>query len=482
MLETIRAFAAIELGVTDTADLARKAHARVMLAVAEEGKAGLLGPDPARWSDLLEQEIENIRAALRWAITAPDPEPELALKLCNAIWLFWKRSLRLTEGRDWLERSLRAAGDLQSIDVGNVQILLGHSIFDDPAASAAAYERGLAIYRRFGDRRRIAGATISLASTIASMGNDEEALRLYREGAEIFEELELLPDLAVVEAQLGRLYVRVGKYELAREHLDHATILYMRLGDLAGAAETRFWLGRLMYDRERLEEAKNLLLLCRSEYEHLRLQDMLGYTLCELGAIDFDLGYSAVGIETYLDGLKRIQANNQYTSFTIDALYHGVQLLSESRLQTEAARLLGALGAFSEQYAVSHSSNQRKKLERRERAIALALGGDRSSIERVHGSAMTLERAIDFVQSRSYLPLTHRSIETSMPAIDHLLTPREAEVICLLGLTDREIADRLFIGVRTVTTHVSHILSKLDVATRSAAIAIGVRYGWCSVE
>ncbi|MGH2549746.1 MAG: ATP-binding protein, partial [Thermomicrobiales bacterium] len=275
MLETIRSFAALELGAANTAELMREAHARVVLAVAEEGKAGLLGPDPARWSDLLETEIENIRAALRWAVSSPGVGPELALKLCNAIWLFWKRSLRLAEGRDWLERSLRAVGDLEVIEVGNVQVLLGHSIFDDPGASAAAYERGLEIYKRFGDRRRIAGATISLASTMASLGRDKEALMRYRESATIFEELELLPDQAVVELQIGELYTRGGEFGLAELHLDRSTLLYMRSDDLVGAATSRSLLGRLMLERGRLEESKALLLLCRSEFEHLRVEDQL---------------------------------------------------------------------------------------------------------------------------------------------------------------------------------------------------------------
>jgi DNA-binding CsgD family transcriptional regulator len=53
------------------------------------------------------------------------------------------------------------------------------------------------------------------------------------------------------------------------------------------------------------------------------------------------------------------------------------------------------------------------------------------------------------------------------------LTAREAEVLDLLreGLTNREIARRLVISTGTVRTHVEHILGKLDVHNRAAAIA-----------
>jgi DNA-binding NarL/FixJ family response regulator len=59
------------------------------------------------------------------------------------------------------------------------------------------------------------------------------------------------------------------------------------------------------------------------------------------------------------------------------------------------------------------------------------------------------------------------------------LTQREVDVLRLLaqGRTDKEIADALFISYRTVTTHVSHIFTKLDVASRGAAVAAAGRWG-----
>jgi DNA-binding NarL/FixJ family response regulator len=57
------------------------------------------------------------------------------------------------------------------------------------------------------------------------------------------------------------------------------------------------------------------------------------------------------------------------------------------------------------------------------------------------------------------------------------LTAREREVLRLLadGLSQREIAERLVISVNTVGTHVEHILSKLDVHSRTQAVAVAFR-------
>ena len=59
------------------------------------------------------------------------------------------------------------------------------------------------------------------------------------------------------------------------------------------------------------------------------------------------------------------------------------------------------------------------------------------------------------------------------------MTGRQAEVLALLadGLSNAEIAERLFLSERTVGHHVSAILRKLDVRTRAEASAEAVRLG-----
>jgi DNA-binding NarL/FixJ family response regulator len=57
------------------------------------------------------------------------------------------------------------------------------------------------------------------------------------------------------------------------------------------------------------------------------------------------------------------------------------------------------------------------------------------------------------------------------------LTAREREVLrhLVTGKTDREIADALFIGPRTVETHVSNVLAKLGASNRAEAAVIALR-------
>jgi DNA-binding NarL/FixJ family response regulator len=67
--------------------------------------------------------------------------------------------------------------------------------------------------------------------------------------------------------------------------------------------------------------------------------------------------------------------------------------------------------------------------------------------------------------------------------LDVLLTAREREVLAIAaeGLTAREIAVRLGVRERTVTTHLGHIYGKLGVGSRLAAVRIAARSGLVTV-
>lgn len=73
--------------------------------------------------------------------------------------------------------------------------------------------------------------------------------------------------------------------------------------------------------------------------------------------------------------------------------------------------------------------------------------------------------------------LIHAS--AAVPEEDYGLTDREFEVLLLMldGLTNHAIADRLHVSPTTVKSHVSSVLSKLHVATRTEAVAFVTRRG-----
>ncbi len=64
------------------------------------------------------------------------------------------------------------------------------------------------------------------------------------------------------------------------------------------------------------------------------------------------------------------------------------------------------------------------------------------------------------------------------------LTPRELEVLQALaeGSSDKEIAEKLYVGIGTVRTHITSILAKLKIQSRLQALVLAVRHGLVKID
>jgi NarL family two-component system response regulator LiaR len=80
-----------------------------------------------------------------------------------------------------------------------------------------------------------------------------------------------------------------------------------------------------------------------------------------------------------------------------------------------------------------------------------------------------------------FMPLAPKPSEER---IAELLSERELEVLKLAakGMSNKDIAEQLFLSVRTVQTHLANIFTKLDVGSRTEAILYGLRRGWFTLE
>ncbi|MFN2467512.1 MAG: response regulator [Gaiellaceae bacterium] len=90
----------------------------------------------------------------------------------------------------------------------------------------------------------------------------------------------------------------------------------------------------------------------------------------------------------------------------------------------------------------------------------------------------TLVRAIEKVNSGDgYVDPALMPAFLSSKDRDDMLTAREREILQLLadGMSNADVAGRLFISQETVKSHVRHILTKLEADTRTQAVAIALR-------
>ncbi len=240
MLETIRAYATERLEESGDAETVRQRHATYYVALAEEAELKHWGPRQRLWLERLENEHENIRAALRRLLDRGEAEPRL--RLAFAMWRFWMLHSRLREGRRWLEEVLARGG--AAAPLLRAKVLYGAGLLayrsGDFVQAGSLHEEGLILFRDGEDSWGIARSLNQLANVAFGADNDaERAWALYRESLRLAREMgdrwlsaTILSNMSRVEALNRR------DYESARILGEDSLELRRHLGDPWSIAES----------------------------------------------------------------------------------------------------------------------------------------------------------------------------------------------------------------------------------------------------
>src|SRR5215211_3009560 len=329
MLETIHEFALEKLEESSDAEAIKRAHAEYFLALAEEAEPGLWGAEDAAWLDRLEQEHDNMRAALSWTIEYE--EAELALRLGAALRWFWYMEGYYGEGRRWLEAALgkdwgvaaeararalegvgwlasnqgdldraqaaaeeglklsteAALGDVVATELQNV---LGEVAWErgDYERAKELFEESLAFYREARDIRGVAWSLGNLANVSSDRGNYEQAKELYEEGLALSRELGGAELLGAYLISLGYEFLLEGNPERATSLNEEAVALYRKRGHrgrLQIALDNLGWAALVRGDHQRAEALhKESLMLCKDLGDKLIGSESIEGLACAAGA------------------------------------------------------------------------------------------------------------------------------------------------------------------------------------------------------
>jgi predicted ATPase/class 3 adenylate cyclase len=185
MLQVIREFALDKLAAGPDADAVRRRHAEYVMAFAERAGPGLITFDMKDWNGRLRRDEENLRAALRWALEAG--EPDIGLRTASAIWRYWHYWGVPREGRDWLQKLLEhpAASSATAIRAKGLSALASLLYWlGDMTRAAELYAEALAIYRDLGDEARITETIEAMAWIAVGLGDIEGAMSRAHEAME----------------------------------------------------------------------------------------------------------------------------------------------------------------------------------------------------------------------------------------------------------------------------------------------------------
>jgi DNA-binding NarL/FixJ family response regulator len=145
----------------------------------------------------------------------------------------------------------------------------------------------------------------------------------------------------------------------------------------------------------------------------------------------------------------------------------------------DAVRLLGAAAAIHDALGSRQMHGRDARDEELLAPVRTVLGREAFDHAWTEGRELSVAQAVEEAHA-----LAAETIASTVPAVspakaDHGLTARELDVLRLLveGKSDREIGEALFIGARTVQTHVANLFAKLGVNARAEAAAVAVRRG-----
>lgn len=292
MLETLHEYAQEKLEESGECEALKREHALYFMRLAEEAEPELTGNQQAAWLVRLDQEHDNIRAALRWAMENGTTEAvEVGLRMFGATWRFWNIRGHFTEGREQLMDILGRETDLSlpTMRAYRAKALNGAGVLawsqGDYAAARALHEESLAMRRELGDKQGIAYTLTNLGIVAWSQSDYATARTMHEESLVLKRELGDKLGISYSLNNLGTVTREQGDYAAARALYEESLALRRELGDKLGIAYTLTNMGTVAH----LQGDYSYALALHEESLTLKreLGDELGiaYTLNNLGNV-----------------------------------------------------------------------------------------------------------------------------------------------------------------------------------------------------
>jgi len=264
MLQTMRVFARERLAEAGELDEASSAHASFYAGFAEALAPHLQGPRPLVARDRLETELENVRGALSWCLESPPGDQRsphervtLGLRLCQAMSWFWYACGYPAEGRRWQQLAVAAASVEEGPDLATALHGLALLLMQQGEVKEAkdALTTCLEIWRKVGDRSRIALELSSLGVAHWTLGHIETGRAMLRESIDIATEIGDEGKQSNALSNLGAFEVGAGNTKRAIELLEQARVIDEKLGNVWGCAVIQANLAAAMLRAGRPDDA-----------------------------------------------------------------------------------------------------------------------------------------------------------------------------------------------------------------------------------
>ncbi|HLZ60541.1 MAG TPA: tetratricopeptide repeat protein [Ktedonosporobacter sp.] len=524
MLETIREYGQECLDASGENGATKQAAVMYYLTLAERAEPHLASKEQRIWLQRLEQAYDDLRAVLSWLIE--QEEATQSLRLACALWRFWWMKGRVTEGRNWLEQALalEQTGEAGAMALVRARALSALGTLAGQQGGLEHAERlcreSLTLSRQLGDTQSIITALWMLGYMAREKSDYSVAWTLAHESLQLSRDTDNIPGITFSLETLAAVALDQGKYQQARTLIKEGLALSRQVGDNWETARS-LWLlalaqlfqGNIVKAQRLFEEslalsremndkrgsAYSLVMLgyvayFQGQQSHMYalMQEALAFhkatgdrrglaeALHGLGWATLARGDAVAAQDLFEESLVILRALDRkwFLTLALDGLAAAVAMQGQAAW---GAKLWGAAEALREGIGATVSPVIQAPYE----PFLMAARAQLSEQEFAAGWAAGRALVVDTVPSEALFSAPESVMKAALPRVSvgvvkypAGLTAREVEVLrwVTLGLTDIQVAEKLVISPRTVSTHLTSIYNKLGVSSRSAATRFAMEH------
>ncbi|MGA9531431.1 MAG: tetratricopeptide repeat protein, partial [Anaerolineales bacterium] len=379
MLQTIREFALEKAAETGLMEELKRAHCGYFTELASGGMdSGIYGPDSVLYMKIYEQEHDNYRQAMTWALEHPDEGVMPLLAMMTQLSWFWYRHGYLQEGSEWMQRAVEATEGMGDSPArafalsgrGSLALWSGDLILAAERTSEAM-EMGQRL-----DLDLVVSLTkMTYGTTLINQGKDKQAYPHLVDSVELYDQgdQQWLKGTALVH--LANVSLGLGDPEQALGWLETAKPLLNATGDIWTMAFGLSNYGEVARAQGDYEEAEDYYLRTEALYQQAdskgdqaRLMTCLGYIAQHKG--DRERAHSL-----FLDSLREFRKLGNQRGMA-ECLAGLAGLAAEGGAQDWAAPLLSAAEARLHDIDGVWWPADRVEIERAKERLQAGLAGE----------------------------------------------------------------------------------------------------------